>query len=141
MRCRICSMEEAAPACKYVVVFSLYQGRWLFSRHAARNTWETQGGHVEPGESPAEAAARELYEEAGAAFESLRLVEGYWAGDEQDSAYGAFFLAEISRLDPLPDSEMAEVRAFDGLPERLTYPGITPILFERVCERLREMNA
>lgn len=36
---------------KYVVVCSNYQGKWLFSRHKERTTWETQGGHVEEGES------------------------------------------------------------------------------------------
>ena len=52
--------------CKYVVVFSRFQGRLLLSRHRDRSTWETQGGHVEPGESPWEAARRELWEESGA---------------------------------------------------------------------------
>ena len=50
---------------KYVVVCSNYQGNWLFSRHKKRTTWETQGGHVEPGETPLQAAKRELYEESG----------------------------------------------------------------------------
>jgi len=31
----------------------------------------------------------------------------------------------------MPESEMAEVRTFDELPEKLTYPAITPTLFER----------
>ena len=45
-------MEETGDY-KYVVVFSRYQGRLLLSRHKERRTWETQGGHVEPGETPA----------------------------------------------------------------------------------------
>lgn len=43
---------ETFPALKYVVIFSRYQGRWLFSRHRQRTTWETQGGHIEAGEHP-----------------------------------------------------------------------------------------
>ena len=41
------------------------------------------------------------------------------------------FRAEVRALGPLPESEMAEVRLFDALPEELTYPGITPVLFAR----------
>ena len=50
---------------KYVVVCSYFKGQWLLSRHKSRETWETQGGHVEAGETPLEAAKRELYEESG----------------------------------------------------------------------------
>ena len=32
----------------------------------------------------------------------------------------------------MPESEMAETRCFDALPENLTYPAITPVLFERL---------
>ena len=39
------------------------------------------------------------------------------------------FAAQVDRLGPLPESEMAEIRAFDELPEDLTYPDITPHLF------------
>ena len=32
---------------KYVVVCSLYNDKLLLSRHKQRDTWETQGGHIE----------------------------------------------------------------------------------------------
>lgn len=129
--CRVFPLDTF-PVFKYVVVFSRMNGRWLFSRHRDRLTWETQGGHIEPGESPLEAARRELYEESGAKAFDLTPVCDYWAGDDAGSAVGAVFLAEITEIGALPESEMAEVRAFDGLPESLTYPAITPLLFERV---------
>lgn len=86
---------ETFPALKYVVIFSRYQGQWLFSRRRQRTTWETQGGHIEEGETPAAAARRELYEESG-----------------------------------------AEVRAFDALPDNVTYPAITPYLYEAITRQL-----
>ena len=49
---------------KYVVVLSEYEGKLLLSRHKERKTWETQGGHIEPGETPLQAAQRELFEES-----------------------------------------------------------------------------
>lgn len=116
---------------KYVVVLSTCCGKLMLSRHKARTTWETQGGHVEAGETPLEAARRELYEESGALRYEIRALCDYWAGDEKtgEGATGMVFHAEIQELGPIPESEMAEVRLFDGLPENLTYPGITPELY------------
>lgn len=35
------------------------------------------------------------------------------------------FYGEIQKLGPLPESEMAETRLFESLPEQMTYPAIT----------------
>lgn len=117
---------------KYVVVLSTYQGKILLSRHRRRNTWETQGGHIEAHEQPLDAAKRELYEESGAVDFDIAPLCDYWAGVEgtSDWANGMVFRATIRRLAPLPESEMAEVRTFDALPDNLTYPQITPVLFD-----------
>ena len=64
---------------KYVVIFSRYQGKLLLSRHKGRDTWETQGGHIEQGESPEDAAKRELWEESGALKFTLEPMFMYWA--------------------------------------------------------------
>lgn len=139
-------MCQNLPACKvfdwdpsvhnkYVVVFSRWQGKLLLSRHKDRSTWETQGGHIEPGESPEAAARRELWEESGAAEFALEPVCTYWAADNKGSAWGAVFFADVTALGPIPESEMAEVRAFDALPENVTYPAITPHLYQRVRDK------
>ena len=128
MTCKVCQLGTLAPY-KYVVVMSKYQGKILLSRHRDRTTWETQGGHIEPGETPMDAARRELYEESGAVDFDIRPVFDYWAGDENGGASGQVFAAEIRTLGPMPKSEMAEVRAFDEVPPNVTYPAITPELF------------
>lgn len=122
------------PAHKYVVTFARYRDKWLFSRHRSRTTWETQGGHIEEGETPLQAARRELYEESGATEFTITPMFDYWAGDRTDSAVGVIFLAEITQLGDLPNSEMAEVRTFDALPDNLTYPEITPFLYEAITK-------
>jgi len=116
---------------KYVVVLSTCGAKIMLSRHKQRTTWETQGGHVEPGETPLEAAKRELYEESGALRYKIRALCDYWAGDEKtgEGATGMVFHAEIETLGPMPESEMEEVQCFDTLPDNLTYPAITPELF------------
>lgn len=125
---------ETFPEYKYVVIFSRWQGKWLLSRHRQRQTWETQGGHVEEGETPLMAAKRELYEESGATAFTIRPICDYWAGSRCGSAVGVVFLAEIAELGELPESEMAEVHAFDTFPENVTYPFITFTLLERVSQ-------
>ena len=121
------------PPYQYVVVLSHYQGKILLSRHRNRDTWETQGGHIEPGETPEDAARRELHEESGAVAFDLKPLCDYWVWDgyHNSSAGGVVFTAEIYELGTLPVCEMAEVGCFDTLPDNLTYPEITPVLFER----------
>ena len=63
MRCDVAALGTLEN-CKYVVVLSEYEGKLLLSRHKERKTWETQGGHIEPGETPLQAAQRELFEES-----------------------------------------------------------------------------
>ena len=44
----------------YTVICAFYQGKLILSKHKKRNTWETQGGHIEDGETSLECARREL---------------------------------------------------------------------------------
>ena len=117
----------ALGAYRYVVMLSRMGGRMLMSRHRDRATWQNQGGHIEPGETPLAAARRELYEESGALEYDIAPLCDY------QFAHGAaaVYAVSVTRLGPLPESEMAEVRLFDALPEELTYPGITPVLCAR----------
>ena len=117
------------PNLKYVVVCSFYEGKYMLSRHKKRDTWETQGGHIDSGESPLEAAKRELFEESGVKDADLFPVCDYFGYDADSSSDGTVFLAVIHQLGTMPDSEMKEIGTFDVLPENLTYPNVSPKLF------------
>lgn len=121
----------------FVVVLSYENGKLLLSRKKEKTTWETQGGHIEPGESAGQAAQRELWEESGTVRATLTPLFSYWAGEENGSgASGGVFLAEIEERGDLPPAfEMEEVCAFSSLPENLSYPAITPILFQEAKRR------
>lgn len=114
---------------KYVVVCTFYHGQYLLSRHRERDTWETQGGHIEPGETALDAARRELYEESGIRAAKLYPVCDYLGVNPPRQANGTVFLAIAEELGQLPPSEMGETALFDTLPENLTYPNVTPRLF------------
>ena len=120
---------------KYVVVCSFYKDKVLLSRHKERDTWETQGGHIEDGETPMQAAKRELYEESGVTDEKLLYLCDYWGYTSKGHANGAVYLAIVNELGKLPESEMAETKLFASLPDNLTYPLVTPTLFERALQK------
>lgn len=122
---------------KYVVVCTRYQGQWLLSCHKKRDTWETQGGHIEQGETPLDAAQRELYEESGVSDAEIIPVCDYYGYDDKGHSNGVVFLAKVHSLGTLPESEMERVQAFAQLPENLTYPSVTPVLMAEAlkCEK------
>lgn len=136
MRCKTYEIN-ALKNYKYVVVLSESHGKMILSRHRERTTWETQGGHIEAGETPLEAAKRELFEESGAVDFDIEPICDYRAWDENTlhGANGVVFHAVIRQFSDIPESEMAERKAFSSLPDNLTYPAITPVLFQFLFDR------
>jgi len=109
--------EIANDQLTYVVIAARHQEHWVFCRHRERTTWELPGGHIEPGETPMQAAERELWEETGALKFTLTPICIY-----EITRYGMVFFAEIEEMGQLPQSEIAEVRFVDVPPRDLTYP-------------------
>lgn len=136
MRCQVYELGFLEKY-KYVVVLSEYNGKIVLSRHKERKTWETQGGHIEQGETPLDAAKRELYEESGAVDFEIKPLCDYRAWNEETGhgANGVVFRAVIREYGAIPDSEMAEIQEFTELPENLTYPAITLVLFNHLSRK------
>ena len=65
-----------------VAIFARHGGAILLIRHRRLGTWLPVGGEIEPGETPLEAARRELREETGLAgtFSATGGVDGAPAG-------------------------------------------------------------
>ena len=107
----------------FVVILTRYLGKWVFCWHKRRKSFENPGGHVEKGETPMQAAKRELYEETGITDCELIPLWDYeqpW-DDGVNKNNGRFFMALVRKLGELPESEMERIELFDEVPENFTY--------------------
>ncbi|MCL2478533.1 MAG: bifunctional GNAT family N-acetyltransferase/NUDIX hydrolase [Treponema sp.] len=129
---RVYTLNELG-AYRFVVIFARYMDRWLYCRAKERDVFETAGGHIEKGESPLEAAKRELYEETGAVKFDIKPAFDYSVHTPLEFSNGQVFLAQIEELGNMPDFEMAEVKLFDTIPERMRFPQILPVLYAKIA--------
>lgn len=128
----VCNMEDKEFLC--AVIAARYQGKWIFVRGKGKETWELPGGTHESNESIIETAKRELYEETGAIkFHIVPMCISFVDTGSRRS-YGMVYYSEIFELGELPNYEIDEVRLFSNLPEKLTYPSIHNVLFQKAVE-------
>jgi 8-oxo-dGTP diphosphatase len=86
---------------KFSVIAARYKEKWIFVRHKDRDTWEIAGGHIEMGESPFDAAKRELREETGATEFALHAICDYAVARGNNETFGRLYLADIYELGEL----------------------------------------
>lgn len=128
----LCQMDDRKFLC--AVIVTQYRGKWMFVRQKGKETWELPGGTHEINETITETAERELFEETGAKKFSLTPISISAVNIDGRQSYGLLFYSEVSELGELPNSEIEEVKLFEGLPENLTYPSIHNVLFNKAVE-------
>ena len=124
----------------FTVIFARYKDKWMYCRAKSRNTFETAGGKIEDGETPLECAKRELYEETGAIDYDITLLFDYTVKFPGVASNGQVFLSQIHKLGDMPGYEMAEIKLFDKIPDKMRFPTILPVLFENVCSQIQSTH-
>ncbi|MNP33971.1 putative 8-oxo-dGTP diphosphatase YtkD [compost metagenome] len=126
---------------EYVVIMVKHGEEWILVRHQNRSTWEFAGGHIEVGETPEQAAARELYEETGAEQFSIVPIAVYTVIiDDAPGSFGKLYFANVERFAELPPYEMAEIKGYTEIPTELTYPLIYPTLISKVQDFINSLS-
>lgn len=95
-------------------VAALKNGKLLMGKRADDGSWCCPGGHMEPGESPHEAARRELHEETGIKVDLLRPLDRKKVKDgeiEVHAFHGDVDGEPTNENDP--DAEFTEFRWVD----------------------------
>lgn len=112
----VAGVPDDAPMPAALVVVRC--GRYLllvFDRF--RGAWELPGGRIDPGETPLQAAVRELHEESGLLLPTLTLA-GYarfrLVGPPRDE-YAAIYTARVPALHHtfIPNQEISAIRWWD----------------------------
>ena len=110
---------SALPSAEAVVV---QDNRLLLVQRSDDNLWALPGGITDPGETLAESAERELWEEAGIVGRARQLLGIFdsrlWHSNKRIHFYHAVFLIESANNKPNPGSEVLGTRYFaeDELP-------------------------
>lgn len=138
--------DQQCITCSFVLAF--VGDRLLLTNLNARG-WDIPGGHMEAGETPEEAARRELYEETGARVDELNFL-GYEVirllGDKPDGykypypdSYMVFYGARISAMEDYTANEESAGRGlFD--PKQACVTGWVKDNLELYEEALRRVG-
>jgi 8-oxo-dGTP diphosphatase len=122
----------------YSVITARFRHNWIFVRHRNRKTWEIAGGHIEPNESPADAARRELEEETGAIEFTLTCLATYSVTENGETGFGRLYFANVTKLGSIPEkSEIGKITLMKQLPVELTHPIVQKHLFHEACEYMK----
>ncbi|WP_077614919.1 RNA deprotection pyrophosphohydrolase [Caenibacillus caldisaponilyticus] len=82
---------------KHVWVICRFHEQWLLTKHPHRG-WEFPGGKVERGETPEEAAVREVFEETGGRVAELKYIGQYKVEGKSGTIIKNVYFAKVDAV-------------------------------------------
>lgn len=120
----------------FIDIVAKYNGQWVLCMKKDVSTWECPGGHIDKGETPEQAAIRELWEETGAIEFDITPL-GYYGAKGSDGimesveeVFGQIYYADIEVIGKLPNFEIEKIQFFKELPNNWTYPYAHPLFID-----------
>jgi 8-oxo-dGTP pyrophosphatase MutT (NUDIX family) len=126
--------RAATPRVAAGVLFRDGAGRVLLVKPTYKDGWDIPGGYVEPGESPKQAAAREIEEELGLTQPIGRLLVVDWA-PHPDEGDKLLFIFDGGPLQPETNDLALEQGEIDRV-EFVAIAAAADRLPRRILERL-----
>jgi 8-oxo-dGTP diphosphatase len=102
--------DPSLPALSYAVMMPDTRKGVLLVLSRLRKVWELPGGAIDPGETPRQAAARELTEESGCIGGDVRWL-GVVEVDDDGPRFGALLCCEVDTV--MEDFTNAETAGID----------------------------
>lgn len=87
----------ALPTPVFAIVIARASAGVVLVLNAVRKVWELPGGFIDPGESPRQAAIRELAEEAGCEARDVRWL-GLVEVNDGPARFGGLLYCEVDRM-------------------------------------------
>ncbi|MGM9988475.1 MAG: RNA deprotection pyrophosphohydrolase [Bacillaceae bacterium] len=83
---------------KHVWVLCRYNHQWVLTNHTRRG-YEFPGGKIEAGESPVQAAIREVHEETGGVVSNIQYIGQYRVTSKDKIIVKNIYIAQLSKFD------------------------------------------
>ena len=130
------SFSDVSPGViSYVAIGVRHDNKWLFIKHRERGGYEIPAGHPEEGETPENAAIRELMEETGAEDFIVTPVSYYSVKNEDETMHGKLFYSEVIRFGDITDKDEVESLFFsEEIPEEVSLPQVMRALFAKLTD-------
>jgi 8-oxo-dGTP diphosphatase len=122
---------------QYVSVFARKNQKWLICHERESGYWTCPGGKIEHGETPIQAASRELWEETGSVAVALTPLFIYCIKSDYGLSYGVQYFTLVESVSVLPKFEMDQIDFVIELPlDNFEYPMVHSSLEKEITKLL-----